>query len=326
MPELTRRDRARGALLGALVGDALGSMVEFMSAAEIARRYPGGLRSIGPSPVWGTLAGQPTDDGELTLTLARSLLKHGDYAPLLVRDAYYDWAASDPFDIGGATAAALVAGRPDPASQANGALMRQAPLAIWAAGHADGTRAGRAMLADTRLTHPSPVCIAASGVHLGGLVAALRDAPALEALATVMSMLDQILEGPSHPDLIWAAGPVRAALVDAGCGRAPETEGPASGWVLVALQNAWYQALHAETFEEGLVDTVRRGGDTDTNACIAGALLGALHGEQAIPIQWRQAVLTCQPQAGAPGVRRPRPPRYWPVDARELADRLSGEE
>lgn len=64
------------------------------------------------------------------------------------------------------------------------------------------------------------------------------------------------------------------------------------------------------------------GGDTDTNAAIAGALLGAVHGREAVPAQWRQMVLSCHPAEGAPAVRRPRPRAFWPVDALTLAERL----
>jgi hypothetical protein len=92
--------------------------------------------------------------------------------------------------------------------------------------------------------------------------------------------------------------------------------------VLVALQNAFYQLLHAPTTEEGIVNTVMSGGDTDTNAAIAGALLGAVHGRASMPFQWRRTVLTCRPLAGLPGVVRPRPKAFWPVDALELAERL----
>ncbi len=49
------------------------------------------------------------------------------------------------------------------------------------------------------------------------------------------------------------------------------------GWVIIEFQNALWQLLHAKTLQEGVVDTVMRGGDTDTNAAIAGALLGAVH-------------------------------------------------
>jgi hypothetical protein len=70
------------------------------------------------------------------------------------------------------------------------------------------------------------------------------------------------------------------------------------------------------------VEAVMRGGDTDTNAAICGALLGAVYGLDAIPAQWVDRVLNCSPQAGHPGVNRPRPECFWPVDALELADRL----
>jgi hypothetical protein len=65
-----------------------------------------------------------------------------------------------------------------------------------------------------------------------------------------------------------------------------------------------------------------RGGDTDTNAAIAGALLGAVHGRKAIPAQWAGKLLECCPLAGLPHVRHPRPECFWPVDALELAAQL----
>jgi ADP-ribosylglycohydrolase len=97
-------------------------------------------------------------------------------------------------------------------------------------------------------------------------------------------------------------------------------DGPNQGWVRIALQNAFHELLHAASLEEGVVRTVRRGGDTDTNAAIAGALLGAVHGRAAIPAQWRSAVLSCRPHVLR--TRRPRPMAYWPVFALELAERL----
>jgi hypothetical protein len=99
------------------------------------------------------------------------------------------------------------------------------------------------------------------------------------------------------------------------------------GWVRIAFQNAFHRLLNSRSLEQGVVDTVMRGGDTDTNAAIAGALLGAAHGIDAVPAQWRQAVLACRPESGRQGVIRPRPRKYWPIDAIELADRLfvSGE-
>ena len=67
---------------------------------------------------------------------------------------------------------------------------------------------------------------------------------------------------------------------------------------------------------------VMRGGDTDTNAAICGALLGAVYGRDAVPDQWAECVLNCRPEAGRPHVFQPRPECFWPVDALELAERL----
>ncbi len=321
------QDRARGCLMGQLVGDALGSIVEFQSAAAIRAAYPNGLREIIPSPVHHTLAGQPTDDSELALALARSLVERRGYDREDVAGAYADWYESDPFDVGAtigqalrAAAAARAAGTSvaDAAcaaasrqSQGNGALMRQSPLAIWG-WRRDPQDLDRFVRADTMLTHPHPVCQAGSAVYVGVLSLIVREGTGgREAYRRARDW---------HQHYSGRSVEVPAAIDEA------ETVLPVfsrnQGHVLIALQNAFYQALHAPSFEEGLVQTVMAGGDTDTNAAIAGAMLGALYGVEAIPRQWRDAVLSCRPRLGSPGVLQPRPSRYWPVDALDLADSL----
>jgi ADP-ribosyl-[dinitrogen reductase] hydrolase len=74
--------------------------------------------------------------------------------------------------------------------------------------------------------------------------------------------------------------------------------------------------------EAGVVATVMAGGDTDTNAAIAGALLGAVHAAGGIPPRWLDRAITCRPIEGLEGVRHPRPRAFWPVDAMYLAERL----
>lgn len=110
--------------------------------------------------------------------------------------------------------------------------------------------------------------------------------------------------------------------LDSASVRPPQDYETHQGWVLVALGNTFWQLLHAPSLEEGVSDTVMRAGDTDTNAAIAGALLEAVHGVNAIPAQWREAILSRRPEEGRPGVRRPRPKPFWPVDALALAEAL----
>ena len=320
-----RLERARGCWLGQLAGDALGSMVEFRSSNEIARQYPGGLREIGPSPVWDTIPGQPTDDSEMALALARSIVSH-DYDEEAAARAYGKWRLSAPFDIGNTTrqatdaiAAAMSAGESASEaarkaayshSEANGALMRQSPLGIWGSWLEPETL-DRYVRADTTLTHPNQVCQDASAAFVVALAAAIRD------------WLDG--RGAYGVALEWdrthGSSPTVTGALEAAADRPPDYQ-PSEGHVLIALQNAFYQALHAPTLEEGVVATVMGGGDTDTNAAVAGALLGAIHGADAVPEQWREAVLNCRPEEGKLGVSRPRPEEYWPADAMELAREL----
>ena len=303
-----RLARAQGCLLGQLAGDSLGALVEFASAEEVARRYADGPRRLEDGGVWGTLAGQPTDDSEMALALARAILAEDGFERGAAFEAYAAWLRSGPFDVGETVNAAL-RDRANPASQANGSLMRASPLGIFA--HALPPRAA-AQLArhDSSLTHPNPVC---------------GDATA----AFVVAVAHAIHEGDG-PEGAWRAAVDWARKADASLlvhdaleearREAPDCEGSSAGWVRIALQNAFHELLHAKTLEEGVVTTVRRGGDTDTNASIAGALLGAVHGRGAVPPQWRSMILSCRPTG--PRAQRPRPRAFWPVDALEIAERL----
>lgn len=306
----SRLSRARGCLLGQLAGDALGSLVEFKSPEEIRRTYPDGVRELADGGTWNTIAGQPTDDSEMALLLARMLAERGGYDPVAALGAYQFWLDSDPFDRGAAISAAL-RGYPSPDSQANGAMMRISPLGIFGVNYpleTVGEWAGQ----DAALTHPNPVCLQAN---------------ALFAMAIARAVASGCEAGELYRSIKqWAADlAVDPALMDSIHGAA---EAPAAdylghqGWVLIAFRNALWQLLHAPGFEAGVVDTVMRGGDTDTNAAICGALLGAVYGLDAIPAQWVDKVLNCRPKAGTPGVHRPRPECFWPGDALELAAQL----
>jgi fructose-1,6-bisphosphatase/inositol monophosphatase family enzyme len=174
--------RAQGCMLGQLAGDALGGLVEFEAAALVRSKYPAGVRVLHDGGPWNTLAGQPTDDSEMALVLARSIVNHGAYDPEAAARAYAWWYESPPFDIGNTTraavsaAAAVRAGQSAaetsknaalPDSQANGALMRVSPLGILSA-WADEGKAGEWGQQDALLTHPNPVCQHANRRRWGG--------------------------------------------------------------------------------------------------------------------------------------------------------------
>ena len=300
--------RAQGCLLGQIAGDNLGALVEFCTAAEIAALHPDGPRLLEDGGRWSLLAGQPTDDSEMALALARAVVAAGTYDGGKVLDAYRAWYRSDPFDVGDTTRAALV-GYLVADSQSNGSLMRASPLGVlaWPLPPEEAAALARA---DAALTHPHPVC---------------GDATAAFVVAAAHAVRHGDARGAWEAARAWARGaaslPVREAL-DRAAREAPVCDDSSQGWVLVTLQAAFHALLHAPSLEEGVVATVRRGGDTDTNAAVAGALLGAVHGRPALPAQWREAVLSCRPHPAR--AQHPRTMEYWPCDVLEVAECLLG--
>ena len=302
--------RAQGCLLGQLAGDALGSMVEFQTEEEIRREYPDGVREIAAGGTWNTIAGQPTDDSEMALSLARMLAERGRYDSEEARKAYVFWLNSGPFDCG-MTVNSGLRGQRNPDSQANGAMMRISPLGIFGANH-DLVQVAKWARQDAALTHPHPVC---------------QQANALFTMAIALTVRTGIGAGDLHEQIgVWADEmDADDSLIDAvtGAMEAPPADYVhQQGWVLTAFRNALWQLSHARNLESAVVDTVMRGGDTDTNAAICGALLGAVYGRDAIPAQWTECLMNCRPAAGQAHVRHPRPECFWPVDAMELAERL----
>ena len=311
-PAEGKLERAQGCLLGQLAGDALGSLVEFQLPEFILMDYPDGVREIADGGTWDTIAGQPTDDSEMALMLARSLVERGRYDQARARQAYIYWLDSRPFDCGHTVRSGL-RGNYNPDSQANGAMMRVSPLGIFGSNH-DLRLVAEWARQDSAITHIHPVCQQANALHAMAIALAVRDG--CDSRQVYERIVDWAHEMQVDDGLL--------AVIYRAADNPPVDMTNFQGWVLLAFHNALWQLLHAESLEAGVINTVMAGGDTDTNAAIAGALLGAVHGRSAIPAQWEHAVLNCRPEAGRPNVLRPRPQVFWPVDALELAARLAG--
>jgi ADP-ribosylglycohydrolase len=260
---------------------------------------------------FNTLAGQPTDDTEMALMLARSIVKEKKFDPDRVYKAYQFWLQSKPFDSGGTTRRGLT-GTPDNGSQANGSLMRISPLGIYGSRFDLDTVANWAMQ-DSRLTHPNTVCQKAVAIYTMTIAEAIAtglDKDALYENALQRAKSERYYEKSVYEALQRAADSV------------PDDFGTNAGWVLLALQNAYYRLLHSKGTEQAIVETVNEGGDTDTNGCIVGALLGAVYGIDSIPDRWRNAVLNCKASKDNPDCKNPRPECFWAVDVLELAEAL----
>ncbi|MCW5808506.1 MAG: ADP-ribosylglycohydrolase family protein, partial [Deltaproteobacteria bacterium] len=192
-------DRARGALLGLAVGDALGTTYEFEHLEQPA--YPAlatgpATDVVGEGP-FRLAAGQITDDTQLAVCLARSLADRRALDPADLAARYVAWAAH-AFDIGNQTNAAisrLEAGEPPHTAgltvwraterrpAGNGSLMRTAPIGVAFADR--GAHAVvDAAIADSLITHADPRCLLACAAFDGAIAAAVRPDVARALLGT----------------------------------------------------------------------------------------------------------------------------------------------
>lgn len=293
---------ARGALLGLAVGDALGTTLEFreLDAPPFPTRCTGPHVDVTGGGPFAVAPGQVTDDTQLAVCLAESLRANGGFSLEDVARRYLAWGAH-AFDVGSQTAAALSAlrrgARPEDAGRlvweargrqpaGNGSLMRTAPLGVYFADDLPALRA--AARAESSLTHFDPRCVEACVAFDAAIACAVRtQTPSPRAMLAAAQA--ELTEPALREDLALAQQDD------------PQLSGPQvhlhehQGFVRVAFRLAFWELLHAPSFEAALVDVVNRGGDADTNGAITGALLGAALGVDAIPRRWRDAVLHASP-------------------------------
>lgn len=305
------RGRARGALLGLAVGDAMGTTLEF--SCPTAPHFPelarGPQREVVGGGPFDLEPGQVTDDTQMATCLATSLRQCGGFDVADVAARYVAWRGH-AFDVGGQTASALTAiergtsprqsgrevweagGR---AAAGNGSLMRTAPIGVFFAG--DLTQLRRASREDSAITHFDERCQQACVALNVGIATAISTTGRVDLHQLWRTVRDEV----SHPDL--AADLENARQDD------PRVLGEdidmhlQQGFVRVAFRLAFWELLHAPSLEAALIDVVNRGGDADTNGAIAGALLGAVHGEHAIPSRWRNLVLHALQHAPSSALR-----------------------
>lgn len=303
--------KAQGALLGLFVGDALGGQYEFCTKSEIENKHLPSLGQMRDGGSWQKIAGQLTDDAEMAIALARSITQKGTYDVEHVKKSYLSWMKTNPMDCGETVMSGLT-GDVLESSESNGSLMRIAPLGIFGHKYPKEKVAEWARM-DASITHSNKVTFDANALFCMGIAVSIRQD------IKPMDLYDKIvmwaMEMNAH-DLIINA-------VKLSKNSPPEDYQTMQGWVIIAFQNALYQLLHTDTCTDGILSTIEQGGDTDTNAAICGALLGAVHGVNSIRSDWIESVITCRPSRKIPNIKHPRPKKFWATDSMELAIALA---
>ena len=289
----SRVEQMRLSLDGLGLGDALGEMLSYRY-----EKAPDWLAENGcPSGPWFH-----TDDTEMAISIVAVLKSYGKmdqdalsrrFARRFERDPDRGYGKMTRIQmreiIAGAkwrdTAANAFGGQ---GSMGNGGAMRVAPLGGYFAD--DVERCAAEALASSTVTHTHPEGVAGTiAVAVAAAMAwQLRDeAPGNRKGRFFEEILRLTPEGNVRQRILLASQtptdiPVEVVARTLGNGSlvtAPDT-------VPFCI---WMAARHADNFKEGLVQTIRMGGDCDTNAAIVGGIVALSAGRESIPVEWLNA-------------------------------------
>jgi ADP-ribosylglycohydrolase len=180
--------------------------------------------------------------------------------------------------------------------------MRIAPLAVWASFESDDEIA-RLASEDAKLSHSSGAVIASTAAYSVALAALVRGETPRSAIERAARWL-RTKAGDDGADevALWLADSdiIHSSMTSARFSHV--------GWARHAFVLSFWHLSSNSTFEEAMREILTLGGDSDTNAAIVGAMLGARDGYPKIPKLWKQRVLDFDSTTG----RHPRPPKYHP--------------
>jgi ADP-ribosylglycohydrolase len=307
--------RARGALYGLAIGDALGMPTQMLSRTEIVRRWGPLLPGFEPAPpghpiAAGMSAGVVTDDTEQAVLLARLLVKGcGTIDPHELATALTEWeramAERGSLDLLGPSTkravAAILAGVPPEeagaAGTTNGAAMRIAPvgIAVPVALHARTPDVRLSTLVDhvvraSSVTHNTGIALAGAAAVAAAVSAGVSGATVAQATALGVQAA-RLAAGRGH----WVAGADVAARIEWAAGLVTGHHQEVAAnliYTLVGTSLATQESVPAAFAVLAAVPAdpwracrlaASLGGDCDTIAAMTGAIAGACHGVGSFP-------------------------------------------
>jgi ADP-ribosylglycohydrolase len=315
LPPGQERDRARGALYGLAIGDALGMPTQLLSRRQITQRWGPLLSGFEPAPpghpiAAGMPAGAVTDDTEQAVLLAR-LLVSGPVDPRELAAALIAWehdmAERGSLDLLGpstrrAVAAVLAGTPPEEAGvfgDTNGAAMRITPVGIKVA--PDNLRALVDAVQEASLvTHNTSVALAGAAAVAAAVSAGVGSAcgGGPRTGGSSIAAVTEVAVGAASMGAErgrWVAGADVAARIRWATGLVaglPAEEAAEVIYSLVGTSLATQESVPAafavlsavpdDPWQACLL-AASLGGDCDTIAAMAGAIGGAVHGLAAFP-------------------------------------------
>lgn len=288
-------ERARGVLVGTIIGDAFGNPLEGAPASTLQAQLGRRAKQGGP---W-----RYTDDSAMTIALAESLSETKTITPTdVLAKMRKRYEPARGFGHGMKLAfAALDRGDPledipyaawPEGSRGNGGAVRVGVVALrpWS----DPSALRSAASVATRLTHAHDEAVAAALVQVA-LIALILGEPALtEAPQDLLGRAASFVDGSSSS--LMLIDKIREAVV----------QKPTSAEIarLFGVSTLAVEAVPAaiasflcchSTFEDAVLHAASMGGDVDSICALVGALAGALHGVSGIPPLWLEALATETP-------------------------------
>ena len=287
-------DRLKGTIYGQAIGDALGLGTEGMTDEDMAWKYPNGIKHYSEifqdrhRKRWKI--GDWTDDTDMMLCIANAVIKDKGVNLTSIAQNFKEWADDEPMGIGENTYKVLTIGdyvehplevskkiweMSHEKSAANGGLMRTSIVGLF-------PKAVEECASNIcRLTHYDPRCVG-SCVIVSELIHSLVYSDkglSYHQISDIGRKYDERI--PEFIDLSLSPD-IRALELQ---------DEDSVGYTLRTLAAALWAYWHARTFEEGLLAVVSEGGDADTNAAVACAILGAKFGYQAIPAEYKEGLI-----------------------------------
>ena len=262
------KDKFIGCLLGVAIGDKLGMRVEGTTHEQISQEFGFIKDYLAPS--------ETTDDTELALILARSLVDSGgfnidDFADKLrqSRNQYFGWSTSSALYLLRHGVSHQETGQD---SHGDGAAMRSAPVGLFY--YDNWLELKKVAIESARITHNNPQAIAGAVAIAFSVAHVLLHDDLDSFLADVGDFVEDIdtelSQAIKHADKIHDYNSLRK-----------------KGIVIEAVPAALYCFIkNPDDFESTVLTAINGGGDTDTIAAMAGAISGAYNGVDKIPVRF----------------------------------------
>lgn len=283
-------DKIKGVFFGQAIGDALGLGTEFLSKDEVKSLYPNSLTTysqiIQDKHRRRWKKGDWTDDTEQFLCICDSILKSNVISEHTFAKELYTWYSGNPLGIGYTVLNVVKTPQftlfPHQAAEmywkmkkrkvaSNGGVMRTSITGIfdfW-----DHTSVINNTENICKVTHFDPRCVG-SCVLVASIISELIHTQ------KELSKAELIEIGKSYTYEIEESI-VNSFSLEIENLKLDESE--AIGYTLKALSAGLWAYFNASSFESGILSVIHEGGDADTNASVAGSLLGAKFGYSKIP-------------------------------------------